>query len=60
MKFITPLGYALLLISLLASCNKNSETVPATEIVLKDYSVTPSFVKALPGFESLEITTLIS
>jgi hypothetical protein len=60
MKKIIPCGYALLLIALLASCTKNSETAPASEVVLKDYSVTPSFVKALPGFESLDITTLIS
>jgi hypothetical protein len=60
MKLIKSAGYALLTTALMMACNKDNETTPASEVVLKDYSVTPSLVKALPGFESLEITTLIS
>lgn len=40
--------------------NKEEETETETAIELKDYSVNPSLVKAMTGFESLKITTLIS
>jgi hypothetical protein len=33
---------------------------PFSKVILKDHSVTPSLVKTLPGFNRLQITTLIS
>ncbi|GAB3242601.1 hypothetical protein GCM10027346_38940 [Hymenobacter seoulensis] len=49
------------LLPVLAACNdnQNSES-PASELQLQAHSVTPSLVKALPGFESLELLPLIS
>lgn len=45
----------------ISACKKNNEAEnPETTVTLKDYSVNPSLVKAMPGFESLNITTLIS
>lgn len=46
----------------ISACKKNNEpeTPETTPIALKDYSVNPSLVKTMPGFESLNITTLIS
>jgi hypothetical protein len=41
-----------------SSCSKSDEA--STQVVLKNYSVNPSLVKALPGFESLEVYPLIS
>lgn len=54
------IGSAFLTASLL-SCNSNeTSTTPRSDVVLKDYSVNPSLVKSLPGFEGLQINTLIS
>lgn len=72
-KFITRKP-ALAVVVLLActSCNKNTdlndngklvddETNEAvTSVVLQNHSVTPSLIKTLPGFESLEVYSLIS
>lgn len=33
---------------------------PESNIVLKNYSATPAFVKTMPGFEAVEVYTLIS
>lgn len=45
----------------ISACKKINEAEnPETTVTLKDYSVNPSLVKAMPGFESLNITTLIS
>lgn len=57
--------FQLLLFSglLAAGCGKrvSPDTPPSpSEVVLKTHSVTPSLVKTLPGFESLEIMPLIS
>jgi len=47
---------------LLTGCIKtdDSPSVPTTDVILKNQSVNPSLIKALPGFETLDITTLIS
>ncbi|MCY7351690.1 MAG: PhoX family protein [Cytophagaceae bacterium] len=43
------------------ACNKDDDSGPSTpDVVLKNHSVNPSLVKAMPGFESLEILPLIS
>lgn len=43
------------------ACKKNGkEPEVENKIELSDYSVNPSLVKAMPGFEGLNITTLIS
>ncbi|MCX2452557.1 hypothetical protein OQX61_14870 [Pedobacter sp. PLR] len=45
----------------ISACKKNNtDGVVAGLIDLKDYSVNPSLLKAMSGFESLKITTLIS
>ncbi len=50
---------ALGLLPLLAACgNDNNE--PGNPVELKAHSVTPSLVKTMPGFESLQILPLIS
>ncbi|MGM9477177.1 hypothetical protein ACS5PU_12130 [Pedobacter sp. GSP4] len=49
--------------AVISACKKNNEAEnPETTspVTLKDYSVNPSLLKAMPGFESLNITTLIS
>jgi len=52
---------ALLLLTLLGACNDSeTESNPTSEVELKAHSVNPALVKALPGFESLEILPLIS
>lgn len=50
------------LVASLFSCNKDAqnEVVENSKVVLKNYSVNESLMKALPGFESLEIYPLIS
>jgi hypothetical protein len=52
------LAMALGLAMTVVACNNNDEET--TKVVLKDYSVNPLLVKALPGFESLTMNTLIS
>ncbi|MBE7169164.1 MAG: hypothetical protein INR73_01145 [Williamsia sp.] len=44
------------------ACSKENTGTATAEIApeLKNYSVTPAFVKQLPGFENLEVFTLIS
>ena len=47
----------------LTACNEddnNGVDNPASELELKDYSVNPSLVKTLAGFEGVKINTLIS
>lgn len=47
----------------ISACKKNNEEetpAPTTPADLKDYSVNPSLLMSMPGFESLKITTLIS
>ncbi|MFW0718545.1 hypothetical protein [Pedobacter sp. N23S346] len=46
----------------ISACKKDKgETeIPVVPIALKDYSINPSLLKSLPGFEALAITTLIS
>ena len=44
---------------LMTACN-DSKDATQTDIALRNQSVNPSLVKALPGFEGLDITTLIS
>ncbi len=54
---------ALLSLFMMGACNTETNDNPATvqsEVVFKDYSVNPSLVKTLPGFENLQINTLIS
>ena len=52
---------ALGLLPLLAACNNNDENAtPGNPIELKAHSVNPALVKALPGFETLQILPLIS
>ncbi|MBC7891939.1 MAG: hypothetical protein H7Y12_07010 [Sphingobacteriaceae bacterium] len=54
-------GSILTLVSLLAlAACKNDDGNPTNDAVLKNYSVNPSLVKAMPGFENLEVFTLIS
>ena len=46
-----------------SACRKDrtdQQTEVPTAIDLKDYSVNPSLVKTMPGFEALKISTLIS
>ncbi|MEC4114228.1 PhoX family protein [Myroides pelagicus] len=54
---------SLVLSAVSASCNNDDstgETPKETAVELKDHSKTPAFVYAMPGFENLEIFTLIS
>lgn len=52
---------ALLLLAALGACNDSeTQSNPTSEVALKAHSVNPALVKALPGFESLEILPLIS
>jgi len=46
----------------LSGCTDNGVTTPTINenIKFENYSVNPSLVKTLPGFESLQVTTLIS
>jgi len=47
----------------ISACKKNNEaenSETTTPAILKDYSVNPALVRAMPGFENLNITTLIS
>lgn len=55
-------GVAALSLLAFSGCDESSNTpsTPTTQVVLKDYSTNPSLVKALPGFEGLQINTLIS
>ncbi len=51
------------LLSLFAVAACSTETSPElgqAEVVLTDYSVNPSLVRTLPGFEGLQVNTLIS
>ena len=54
-------GSILTLVSLLAvAACQNDDGTPTNDAVLKNYSVNPSLVKTMPGFENLEVFTLIS
>lgn len=59
-RFFLLVGSAFLTTSLLSCMGNETATSPQSAVVLKDYSVNPSLVKALPGFEGLQINTLIS
>lgn len=50
------------LVATMFSCSDDAkkEVIEDSQVVLKNYSVNDALMKALPGFESLEITTLIS
>ena len=50
------------LVAMMMSCSDNNkqEVIEDSKVVLKNYSVNEALMKALPGFETLEITTLIS
>ncbi len=50
------------LVATMFSCSDDAkkEVIEDSKVVLKNYSVNEALMKALPGFESLEITTLIS
>jgi hypothetical protein len=57
-RVILPL---IMLGSLITSCNNDSkDDAVTTSVVLKDQSVTPSLLKAKPGFENLKIYSLFS
>ncbi|WP_233635760.1 alkaline phosphatase PhoX [Hymenobacter setariae] len=51
---------ALGLLPLLAACTNDDNNDPSNPVELKAQSVTPSLVKTMPGFESLQIMPLIS
>ena len=64
-NFISRLGFmALTSVGLLTSCNNDDSgtTTDTTDAVgeIKTHSVTPSLIKALPGFEKIKINPLIS
>jgi Bacterial protein of unknown function (DUF839) len=50
------------LVASMMSCSDDAkkEVIEESKVVLKNYSVNEALMKALPGFETLEITTLIS
>jgi hypothetical protein len=50
----------LMLLGLLTACNNNDDENPTAGVELKAHSVTPSLVKALPGFDNLKVFPLIS
>ncbi|MBW8687024.1 PhoX family protein [Chitinophaga sp. B61] len=58
MSQISPLVAAVLMAG--CSNNDNPSTPPETGLPIKTQSVTPSLVKALPGFDNLKIYPLIS
>lgn len=61
MKLTTAAGCALLTTALMAACIKDHDLGnPGPVVALQNFSVNPSLVKTLPGFDNLEITTLIS
>ena len=51
---------ALLALFLVAACNTEENPVTTPDVVLKSYSVNPSLIKTMAGFESLELNPLIS
>lgn len=57
---LNPKAAVLLSVVCLAACQKKENTPAQPEIKLEDYSVNPSLLKTMPGFETLKITTLIS
>jgi len=64
-KFNSKLGLPIVIAAtcLFTACNEddnNGVDIPASELELKDYSVNPSLVKTLAGFEGVKINTLIS
>ena len=52
-------GIALTATLVFTACNRNDKNDTATGIEFKNHSVTPSLVKKLPGFEDLQIYSLI-
>src|SRR5215217_816169 len=61
-KFNMGLTMAAIATVTFVACKKNNNTTetPTTVTELKDYSVNPSLVKTLSGFENVKVTTLIS
>lgn len=57
-KFLLPFCLAAVMMS--CSDSAKNEVIEESKVVLKNYSVNDALMKALPGFETLEITTLIS
>ncbi|RIV25204.1 hypothetical protein DYU11_07790 [Fibrisoma montanum] len=51
---------ALSLLAMAACTSEENPNVGSTGVVFKDYSVNPSLVKTMPGFENLQVNTLIS
>ena len=45
----------------LTSCNKDSDgsATPGTDVVLKNQSVTPALLKKMPGFDNLEVFSMV-
>lgn len=61
MKLPYAAGCALLTTAIMAACIKDHDiNNPTPAVALQDFSVNPALVKALPGFDNLQITTLIS
>ncbi len=61
MKFTKTISLAVLALGLVHSCNTESDAIIANDqIDFANKSVEPAFVYAMPGFEKLEISTLIS
>lgn len=55
------LGLSLATALLLAGCrDDNGHTPPNPDIKLEDHSVTPALIKKLPGFQNLEVYSLLS
>jgi secreted PhoX family phosphatase len=44
---------------LLSGCTNNDDATPASAVELKNQSVTPALVKKLPGFENVEVFSLV-
>lgn len=61
LKLLYPISALALIVSVTA-CRKKSDPVAeeTPQIKLENYSVNPSLVKTLPGFDNLQITTMIS
>lgn len=52
-------SYAVCLTTLLLSACGTKDSEPTTAVELKNHSVTPSLVKKMPGFENIEVFSLV-
>ncbi|MDI9877885.1 hypothetical protein [Flectobacillus longus] len=59
-KFLSISLMSSLALAGITSCQKDENGVPSTPVVIKDYSVNPSLVTTLSGFDAVKINTLIS